>query len=182
MLTDTAHLTGGATELAPTGTITFTLFGPDDGSCANGAIHTESVAVNGFGDYTTPDGYAPTQAGTYYWVATYSGDANYDANDAPCGAPDESVEVSAPTPTDTATSTPTETATATSTPTETATPTMTPYDPTETATPTVEPVSALPKTGAEPGSGAGKSGPIAVLAMLALLAAAGAWLRRRSAV
>src|SRR5205807_796465 len=34
------------------------------------------VAVSGNGDYSTPAGSSPTHAGTYYWVATYSGDAN----------------------------------------------------------------------------------------------------------
>src|SRR5438132_1585448 len=34
------------------------------------------VAVSGNGDYSTPAGSSPTQAGTYYWVASYSGDAN----------------------------------------------------------------------------------------------------------
>src|SRR5436309_8483543 len=34
------------------------------------------VSVDGNGEYPTPNGASPTQAATYYWVATYSGDAN----------------------------------------------------------------------------------------------------------
>src|SRR5437868_4276568 len=32
------------------------------------------VSVSGDGDYETPAGAAPAAAGTYYWVASYSGD------------------------------------------------------------------------------------------------------------
>src|SRR2546430_1206405 len=34
------------------------------------------VAVDGNGEYATPHGASPTQAGTYYWDATYSREAN----------------------------------------------------------------------------------------------------------
>src|SRR5437667_97749 len=34
------------------------------------------VTVTKNGDYLTPSGASPSQAGTYFWVATYSGDAN----------------------------------------------------------------------------------------------------------
>src|SRR5438552_83049 len=34
------------------------------------------VSVSGDGDYETPAGAAPAAAGTYYWVASYGGDAN----------------------------------------------------------------------------------------------------------
>src|SRR3989442_11913140 len=34
------------------------------------------VSVEGDGEYSTPQGASPTQAGTYYWVASYSGDPN----------------------------------------------------------------------------------------------------------
>ena len=67
-LTDTAHLTGG---YFPTGTITFTLLDP-----TNKLVDTETVAVTGNGDYTTPGGYLPLIAGTYQWNATYGGDSN----------------------------------------------------------------------------------------------------------
>ena len=65
-LTDTATLSQGN---SPTGTITFTLTSPN-----NTVVDTETVQVQGDGIYTTPNGYLPTQVGTYNWSATYSGD------------------------------------------------------------------------------------------------------------
>jgi hypothetical protein len=66
-LTDTATLSGG---LNPTGSITFTLHGPD-----NTVVDTETVTVTGAGTYSTPKGFLPVAAGTYQWVASYSGNA-----------------------------------------------------------------------------------------------------------
>src|SRR2546427_572641 len=44
---------------------------------AGGVLASEGpVSVDGDGEYSTPQGASPTQAGTYYWVASYSGDAN----------------------------------------------------------------------------------------------------------
>src|SRR2546428_10489474 len=47
------------------------------------------VSVDGDGEYSTPQGASPTQAGTYYWVASYSGDANN--KEATSGCADEPV-------------------------------------------------------------------------------------------
>src|SRR5262249_15628992 len=56
---------------------------------------TETVAVSGNGTYTTPTGFLPTAttygAGTYQWVASYSGDTNNNAISSPNGAEPESV-------------------------------------------------------------------------------------------
>ena len=70
-VTDTATLAGGTN---PTGTITFTLYGPDDATCAAAAIFTDPATVSGNGPYAS-DPFTPTAAGTYRWVAAYSGDA-----------------------------------------------------------------------------------------------------------
>jgi uncharacterized repeat protein (TIGR01451 family) len=75
-LTDSAFLSGGA---SPTGSITFTLIGPN-----NTTLSTQSETVNGNNTYTA--GFTlPTTgavAGTYTWMVTYSGDANNNiAND-----------------------------------------------------------------------------------------------------
>jgi hypothetical protein len=69
-LSDSATLTGGA---SPGGTITFTLYGPNSNSTL---ADTETVTVHGDGTYTTPAGFTPTTAGTYQWVAAYSGDGS----------------------------------------------------------------------------------------------------------
>jgi hypothetical protein len=87
-LIDTAHLTGGYN---PTGFITFSLTAPD-----GRVVDTESASVHGDGDYSTPAGYVPTQVGTYYWVAAYSGDGNNAGVTA--GATDEPVIISPASP------------------------------------------------------------------------------------
>ena len=70
-LKDTATLSGA---YDPTGTITFTLYSPNDT-----LLNTETLSVNGDGTYSTPTGYSlpsnPT-AGTYQWDASYGGDKN----------------------------------------------------------------------------------------------------------
>jgi uncharacterized repeat protein (TIGR01451 family) len=89
---DTATLADG---FNPTGTITFRLYGPNDATCSKGAIFTDAQTVNGNGDYTSKD-FTTSQAGTYFWVATYSGDSNNAAAAGACGDPNESVIVTTP--------------------------------------------------------------------------------------
>jgi hypothetical protein len=60
---------------APTGTITFLLYGPNNTSCSGSPIFSSAKAVNGNGAYNS-DWYTPTSPGTYQWLAVYSGDAN----------------------------------------------------------------------------------------------------------
>ena len=67
---DTAHLTGG---LAPSGAITFELFGPDDQTCAGPPAFTTTTTVNGNGSYRSAAFVVPLP-GMYRWVASYSGD------------------------------------------------------------------------------------------------------------
>ncbi len=95
-ISDVATVTGAAAPAPlPTGTVTFTLFGPDDPTCANAVIFTSAnrpltgpppapPAVQ-----ATSDPFTPTAVGTYTWVAVYSGDANYPSVTSPCGAPNE---------------------------------------------------------------------------------------------
>jgi hypothetical protein len=91
-LTDVAHLSGG---IVPFGTITFSLFGPDDPTCSRRPAFTSIVPVNGDGDYASAPFNAPA-AGSYRWVATYSGDAvNAAAGPTACGDPAETSTVSA---------------------------------------------------------------------------------------
>ena len=73
VLTDQATLSGGT---APTGTITFVLYGPNDATCTTAVFTSNAIAVNGNGTYTSAPGFAPVAAGTYRWRAFYSGDAN----------------------------------------------------------------------------------------------------------
>jgi hypothetical protein len=111
---DTAHLTGTANEpgtpvINPTtpggaakGTITFNLYGPNDTTCAT-SIEKSVVNVSGNGDYNASTGtlsgtlgsLTPKAAGTYLWIANYSGDPpNTLANPANgCNGANESVVV-----------------------------------------------------------------------------------------
>src|SRR5207247_3917518 len=71
-ISDQATLAGG---VGPTGTITFTVFGPNDATCSGTPTSGGSALVSGNGTY--PSSAVPvTQAGTYRWIASYSGDAN----------------------------------------------------------------------------------------------------------
>jgi len=88
-LSDTAHLSGGNN---PGGQIHFTLFGPDDGTCGTLPVFSENVAVHGNGDVES-DSFIATAAGTYRWIASYSGDAANNQVTTKCNDPGESVEV-----------------------------------------------------------------------------------------
>jgi hypothetical protein len=88
-ISDSAALSGGS---APTGTIVFTVFGPNNAACTGAAIGTSTVTVTGDGTY--PSGPFPVAgAGTYNFVAVYSGDANNASVTSACGAANESVTV-----------------------------------------------------------------------------------------
>lgn len=88
------NLTGVAGAVAG-GSITFTLYGPD--SCSVAAYTSTAVPVNGDGTYSTPEPqFMPTEAGTYHWVAAYTGNSpNTNATDhnTACDDADEDVVV-----------------------------------------------------------------------------------------
>jgi hypothetical protein len=91
---DTATLSGG---FNPTGSITFKLYGPNDSNCTGTAIFTNTVTVNGNHNYAS-DEFTPKAAGTYRWIANYSGDANNAATNNACNDANENVVVKAPPP------------------------------------------------------------------------------------
>jgi len=92
-VTDQAILTGGA---SPTGSIRFKLWGPAaTPTCTNLVFTSNAITVNGNGTYTSAPGFTPTAAGTYYWTASYTGDANNNAATGECGAANESVTITA---------------------------------------------------------------------------------------
>src|SRR5215475_9326004 len=82
-ITDTATLGNtankpGSPVINPTtpggpagGSITFTLFGPND--CTTVAFTSSAVPVSGNGTYG-PVSFTPTAPGTYHWAASYTGD------------------------------------------------------------------------------------------------------------
>jgi hypothetical protein len=100
-IADTATLSGTTQDLTPGapntnagGTVTFNLYGPTDTNCTSTPVFTSSaLVVSGDGTYG-PASFTPTQgAGTYRWIATYSGDpANNGATEL-CGASGETSTV-----------------------------------------------------------------------------------------
>jgi hypothetical protein len=90
-MTDTATVTGGHN---PTGTVTFSLYGPGDSTCSAAPVFTDTQ--NLAGGAVTSASFAPAQAGTYQWTATYNGDSNNNTAASGCGA--ESVVISKGSP------------------------------------------------------------------------------------
>jgi hypothetical protein len=99
-ISDMANLSGTASrpDGSPAGgTITFNLYGPNDATCSV-SIHSATVNVTGDGAYT--DNFTPTTAGTYRWVASYSGDLpNTLSRSGACNDANESVIVNPKQPT-----------------------------------------------------------------------------------
>src|SRR5207237_501181 len=62
------------------------LYDNENCTTASGGVIAEDgpTDVTGNGAYVTPAGASPTQAGTYYWVATYAGDSNTKATASGC--------------------------------------------------------------------------------------------------
>jgi hypothetical protein len=117
-ISDTATLSGATSDA--TGTMTFNLYGPFtdadastdtcvDPDAANnvaGNLVTPPIEVTSLGspdasgNYVVSSGdYAPTAAGRYQWVVSYSGDANNGAASSECKAANEASDVTAPTTT-----------------------------------------------------------------------------------
>lgn len=74
----TAVLSGGVN---PTGSVTFSLY---SGSCSGSLAYTASVPVTGDGSYKSPS-FTTTSTGSFYWVASYSGDTNNNPVASQCG-------------------------------------------------------------------------------------------------
>src|SRR5215475_12938617 len=70
-VSDTATVSGG---FNPTGTVTFTLFAPGNPTCAGPPVFTSTNPLTGAS--AVSGSFTPAVAGTYRWVALYSGDAN----------------------------------------------------------------------------------------------------------
>ena len=87
---DSAKVTG---TFLPTGTVTFSLYGPTDTTCTGTAIFTSTVALSGTGTATSASFTGTKSTGSYNWVASYSGDARSAPSKSKCGA--EPVNVTA---------------------------------------------------------------------------------------
>src|SRR5437016_2040760 len=93
---DTATLSAGG-HSDGTGTIIFTLHSAAD--CGGSVLDSETVSdIAANGDYTTPVGVELDHAGTYDWVASFSGDGNNlpsasDCNDEPVVVTQPSIKI-----------------------------------------------------------------------------------------
>jgi hypothetical protein len=107
-ISDTATLSGFVL-LQPGDTMTFSLFGPftagtpvcDTTNNTNRVLGPFTAPVNTSTGVATsgPQNFTPTAPGTYYWVASFSGDVNntaLNATNVGCGDPAEAVVVIAP--------------------------------------------------------------------------------------
>ncbi len=91
-VTDTAVVSGRVNPQAGA-TVTFTLFGPGDTTCATTPIFQSTVAYPVAGGAVTSTPFTPVSAGTYRWRASYSGDANNAVVASPCNDANETVGV-----------------------------------------------------------------------------------------
>ena len=94
-VSDTATLSNGS---APSGTVTFSLYGPGDARCSARPVHTSTVAVSNGNDTYSSDQFRPSSTGLYRWVARYSGDGNNTSAATGCGDLGENVNVRRPPP------------------------------------------------------------------------------------
>ena len=84
-------MVGGGTIIpAVSGTITFTVFGPQASApttCTSGGTTVGTgTTVNGNATYNPTAGFTPTGAGNYWWYASYGGDTNNNTATSTCGA------------------------------------------------------------------------------------------------
>ncbi len=83
-----------------TGTVSFQLYGPGDGSCSGAPVFAATVALGASGKASSGS-FTPTAAGSYAWRVSYSGDADNDPVLGDC-APSSTVRprpaVNAPAP------------------------------------------------------------------------------------
>jgi hypothetical protein len=96
-VTDAATVTGLIDPVAG-GTFTFRLFGPASASTCSGTplfTSTNPAQLSGTTATATSSAFTTNASGTHRWVATYDGDAHNLPIDGACGAPGESVEVTA---------------------------------------------------------------------------------------
>jgi hypothetical protein len=101
-----SSLRTGAGSHADQATITFKLYGPSteklcldqtDGQHPANLLGTKSITgVNADGTFDIPEGIAVSQAGTYRWVVTYSGDFFNNEVTSACGSETHTVTVGEP--------------------------------------------------------------------------------------
>lgn len=79
-ISDSASLSGGS---SPSGTVTFSLYAASDPTCAFAPVVQRVRAVRAAA--SSSGAVRVTVAGTYHWIASYSGDSRNDAVSSECG-------------------------------------------------------------------------------------------------
>ncbi|MEA2232315.1 MAG: hypothetical protein QOD83_2131 [Solirubrobacteraceae bacterium] len=98
LLSDAATVSGRVNPQSGA-TIQFELFGPADATCTGAPIFTSTVAYPVAGGSVTSAPFTPTQAGTYHWIAAYSGDVNNAPVQGACNDANETTVVTRAAPT-----------------------------------------------------------------------------------
>src|SRR5207237_5694016 len=108
---DPATVSGPTGALAPTGPVDFTVFGPNNPTCTGTPVFTSTARPLGGGPPPTATSapFTPPAAGTYRWIASYSGDANYSAATTACNDANETSVVATAAPAIATSATPTAT-------------------------------------------------------------------------
>src|SRR5262249_17447146 len=73
---------------SPSGSVTFTVFGPDaspPSDCSSGGTTVGTASLSGNGTYSPSTGLTPSQAGDYWWYASYGGDSYKHGTTTGCG-------------------------------------------------------------------------------------------------
>jgi FG-GAP-like repeat len=77
---------------SPSGTLTFSLFGPGDEACERYPVYTKEVAASGPGTYEATS-YGIYEDGAYHWVVEYSGNATNSPVANSCADPEAELVV-----------------------------------------------------------------------------------------
>ena len=100
-VSDTATVTG-LIGGDPAGAVTFTLYGPSDTkNCTDNQVFTDTVDLGSISNHSasaTSGTFKPTQAGTYWWIASYAGNDNNKSVSGVCGDPNETSTVTPSNP------------------------------------------------------------------------------------
>ncbi len=83
---------------SPSGTLTFSLYGPGDEACERYPLYTREVAASGPGTYDATS-YGIYEAGAYHWVVEYSGNATNSPVTNGCADPEAELAVRKGAPT-----------------------------------------------------------------------------------
>jgi hypothetical protein len=78
---------------APTGSVTFNAYGPNDPTCSSPPAFTTTVSLSGAGTSAFSGNFTALIPGTYRWTASYGGDSNYSSQTTTCNDPNETVVV-----------------------------------------------------------------------------------------